>query len=252
MPQLAGEVSIMASRSNHSTVLDAITVNSMLSKHIKTAAPLVVRPIPLSGMGLLVFVDASLANVDSHRSQAGHLVCACEQKVLRGDVGKTSIITYTSHTLHRVVGSTLMAETCALTEALSEVACVCKWMAMAKDIQTVLKEDAKDLKIALATDAKSVYDNVRKHQESYTNHDKRVSLELAGAGCTIGGECRWVPHFENPADCLTKMKGNVDRLLQLMRDGTYGLVNETETIQERQQLRAQGETIPRPSRHASS
>eukprot|EP00971_Amphidinium_carterae_P350893 6491795-Amphidinium_carterae.1 len=175
MPQLAGEVSIMASRNNQATVLDALTVNAMLTKHIKTATPLVVRPIPLSEMAMLVFVDASLANVDSHRSQAGHLVCACEQKVLRGEVGKVSIITYTSHTLHRVVGSTLMAETCALTESLSEVAWVCKWMAMAKhlnfewqesrqpdreiQIQTVLKSTSNDLKVALATDAKSVYDN---------------------------------------------------------------------------------------------
>eukprot|EP00971_Amphidinium_carterae_P247005 4905410-Amphidinium_carterae.1 len=132
MPQLAGAVSIMASKSNQATVLDAITVNGLLSKHIKTAVPLLVQSIPLDEFGLLVFVDASLANADAHRSQAGHIVCACERKVLQGQVGKTSVITYTSHTLHRVVGSTLMAETCALTEALSEVTWVSKWIAMAK------------------------------------------------------------------------------------------------------------------------
>eukprot|EP00971_Amphidinium_carterae_P273226 5422647-Amphidinium_carterae.1 len=164
-----------------------------------------------------------------------------------------------------------MAETCALTEALSEVTWVSKWIAMAKNkkyvwtenqqpdreiqIQTILKSTSSDLQVALATDAKSVYDNVRKHQEAYTNHDKRVSLELAVVRDglrTIGGECRWVPHFANPADCFTKVKGNVDRLLQLMQTGIYGLVDEAQTIQERQQQRADGVPIPRPSSHTNS
>eukprot|EP00971_Amphidinium_carterae_P072807 1439767-Amphidinium_carterae.2 len=161
----------MASRKNKSTVLDTSTVNVMLSKHVNMATPLVVQPMPFQEL---------IARV-----------CAFEQKVLRGQVRKTSIITYTSHTLHRVVGSTLVM-------------------------------------VAVATDAKSIYDNVRKHQETYTNHDKRVSLELAVVRDglrTIGSKCRWVPHFENPADCLTDLKSNVDRLLQLMREGTYGLVN---------------------------
>eukprot|EP00971_Amphidinium_carterae_P112543 2228811-Amphidinium_carterae.1 len=167
MPQMAGEVSIMASRCNQSTVMDAVLVNAMLARHLKIAVPLVVQSIPL----------------------------------------------------------------------------------------TVLKGDTSDLKVALVTDAKSVFDNVRKHQEAYTNHDKRVSLELAVVRDglrTIGGECRWVPHFANPADCLTKLKGNVDRLLQLMKEGCYCLVNEEVTIKDRQEQRAQGAIIPRPSRHTAN
>eukprot|EP00971_Amphidinium_carterae_P151401 3001807-Amphidinium_carterae.1 len=53
MPQLAGAISIMASRSNRATVLDAVTVNGLLSKHIKTAVPLRVQSIPLEELGLL-------------------------------------------------------------------------------------------------------------------------------------------------------------------------------------------------------
>eukprot|EP00971_Amphidinium_carterae_P332368 6466496-Amphidinium_carterae.1 len=271
MPQLAGEVSIMASRCNRATVMDAVLVNAMLAKHLKTATPIQVQPIPLDQLCLLAFVDASLANIEEHRSQAGHLICACDRGVLQGELGKVSILTYSSHTLHRVVGSTLMAETCALTEALSEVTWVCKWLAMSKNvhfvwnetqqpdreiqIQTVLKADSSELRVALVTDAKSVFDNVRKHQEAYTNHDKRVSLELAVVRDglrMVAGECRWVPHFANPADCLTKLKGNVDRLLQLMKEGSYRLVDEATTIQDRQEQRAQGETIPRPSKHTSN
>eukprot|EP00973_Karenia_brevis_P056569 7870050-Karenia_brevis.AAC.1 len=41
------------------------------------------------------------------------------------------------------------------------------------------------------------------------------------------GRCRWVPHNDNPADALTKLKGaHLAPLLELLRTGVYWLKTE--------------------------
>ena len=88
-----------------------------------------------------------------------------------------------------------------------------------------------DLPVAAVTDAKSLYDNL--NQEQLTGAEKRSALEICVIRDSLealGGKARWVPHQENPADPLTKLKGNTERLLRLMRDATYQLVDEKEEI----------------------
>ncbi len=54
---------------------------------------------------------------------------------------------------------------------------------------------------------------------------------------TMGGQVFWVPHEENPADCLTKLKGNTTRLVQLMKAARYQLVDIEATLKEGKEYR---------------
>ena len=66
--------------------------------------------------------------------------------------------------------------------------------------------------------------NLFSTQEQYTGAEKRAALEICvirDSLESLGGKARWVPHDRNPADCLSKLKGNVESLLKMMRSGTY-------------------------------
>ena len=69
----------------------------------------------------------------------------------------------------------------------------------------------------------------------------------------MNGTARWVPHQENPSDCLTKLKGNTARLLELIQKGSYKLVMEDSELAARKESRAQtGKRNPRPKRQLIS
>ena len=66
---------------------------------------------------------------------------------------------------------------------------------------------------------------------------------------SLGGSARWVPHEENPVDCMTKLKGNISRMLQLLKSGTFRLTAESEEMEKRKQYReATGKKNPRPNK----
>ena len=105
--------------------------------------------------------------------------------------------------------------------------------------------------MATVVDAKSLYDNL--NQEQYTGAERRAALEICvirDSLRSLGGKCRWVPHELNPADGLTKLKGNVSTLMQLMRTAKYRLVDEKGELERRAQYReATGrQKNPRPNR----
>eukprot|EP00973_Karenia_brevis_P025983 3585266-Karenia_brevis.AAC.1 len=59
-------------------------------------------------------------------------------------------------------------------------------------------------------------------QEQYTGAERRAALEICvirDSLDSLGGKARWVPLDKNPADCLSKLKGNVEALLIMMRSG---------------------------------
>ena len=94
-----------------------------------------------------------------------------------------------------------------------------------------MSESQADFDMASITDAKSLYDNCV--QEQYTGAERRAALEICvfrDSLESMDGTAHWVPHQENPSDCLTKMRGNAQRLLKLMRDAKYKLVDEEKAV----------------------
>ena len=65
----------------------------------------------------------------------------------------------------------------------------------------------------------------------------------------LGGQARWIPHEENPSDCLTKLKGNASRLVELLRTAKFKISMEEEELARRKAYReATGKRNPRPNK----
>ena len=94
-----------------------------------------------------------------------------------------------------------------------------------------------------------MYDNLTREQ--YTGAEKRAALENCVSRDSLdsmNGVCGWVPHEENPVDCMPKLKGNPIRMLPMFRTHKYRLVGETDELEHRRKYRgATGMENPRPS-----
>ena len=66
---------------------------------------------------------------------------------------------------------------------------------------------------------------------------------------TMDGKVSWVPHEKNCVDCLTKIKGNAEALLTLMKKAKYRLVAEKDEMAARAEFREKtGKLNPRAKR----
>ena len=193
-------------------------------------------------------------------------LCALEKKIHTGQRAQVSILLYKSHKNQRAAASTLLNEATGKSEALADSEWVASCIGLCKDLEYDLRKrhllnreikiaslttchDNSELDLASITDAKSLLDNLM--QVQYTGAEKRAALEICvirDSLESLGGRARWVPHDRNPADCLTKLKGNVDSLLKLMREGSYILVDEVDEMAQRRAYRdATGKKNPRPN-----
>jgi hypothetical protein len=167
----------------------------------------------------------------------------------------------------RAGSSTLLVEANAMSEGLADAEWVASWIGLAKELSYDMRkrdllnrefkitsimstEDETQMNLAAITDAKSMYDNLVREQ--YSGAEKRAALELCmikDSLDSLGGKARWVPHEENPVDCMTKIKGNAVRMLELLRTGKYRLTAEAAELEKRREYREQsGRRNPRPNR----
>ena len=264
MPQGAGDASILAGTLPKPKVKDLQEANAALRRLIQNDTPIQIKAIPLERLRLLDFGDASLGNAGEGRSQIAHMICGVDKCIHEGKEADISVLTYKSHRNPKAGASTLLVEAQALSESLADAEWVASWIGLAKDLQydlrkrnllnreiqitSIMSEPKSDLDLALVTDAKSLYDNLT--QEQYTGAEKRAALEICvcrDSLHSLGGKARWVPHHENPVDCLTKVKGNAQRLLQMLKAGTFKLTDEEAELAQRKEYReATGKKVPRP------
>ena len=271
MPQGAGDASLLASKMPNPTVEDLTEANAAMRRLLANDVPVWIRSIPFKDLGLIVFEDASLGNTKGGAAQIGHLVCCCDKKIHTGERADVSVCVYKSHKNPRAAPSTLLNESTGMSEALADSEWVASWIGLCKDLEYDLRKrhllnreikiaalttchDNSELDLATITDAKSLYDNLM--QEQYTGAEKRAALEICvirDSLDSLGGRARWVPHDRNPADCLTKLKGNVDSLLKLLREGSYQLIEESEEMAQRKIYReTTGKKNPRPNNATST
>ena len=267
MPQGSGDASLLASRMPNPTVEDLTEANAAMRRLKANDVPVWIRSIPFENMSSVLFEDASLANNKGGAAQVGHLVCVCEKKIHKGERAKTSVLLWKSHKNRRACPSTLLNEATGMSEGLADCEWVTSWIGLCKNLHYDLRKrhllnreikivalttchDYSELDLAAVTDAKSLFDNLM--QEQYTGAEKRAALEICVIRDSLeglGGKARWVPHDRNPADCLTKLKGNVDALLKLLREGSYVLVEEADEMAQRKLYReTTGKKKPSPKR----
>ena len=256
MPQGAGDASLLSGTLPNPKVSDLLEANAALRRLLAHDIPIRICSIPLKDLRLLLFSDSGLHNAGGGHSQTCWMVCATNRLLMENARAPVSVLTYKSHKMTRAAAATLNAEANGLSEGLAETEWVASWLGLARDLQynmrqrdtlnrefnttAIISEGDSELDMAAIIDAKSLYDNL--NREQYSGAERRAALEVCVIRDSLealGGRARWVPHEENPVDCLSKLKGNTSRLLQLLRDYSFCLISEDQELERRKNYREQ-------------
>ena len=259
-PDAAAAASIMASRMSNLRVADIVEINKAISR-VKERPDLTLRyfPIPVQAIRWGVVTDASFTNYDDGSTQGALGVIAFHQDMMDGARAPCSLVWWKSGKLRRKVSCMLAAETQAFLKGLGDLLwakaiwrdlqdrdfSIEQFKACVKNEAEVVPQKAKadeTLKDSLSVvDAKSLYDNLKK--DGSVAADKYTALDVAIARERIDGlacQVRWVEHHAMIVDALTKISGNPTALFDLLESGTYAIVDEGGTLENRVKEREQG------------
>ena len=218
-PDLAAGTSMHMS--GQPTVESLLQLNKLL-KEAKQSEDwaLQFRPIDLEKSMVVVFSDASFANTEGLRSQAGYLVFVAEDTALTADGGRASLMDWRSHKIKRQCRSTLAAETMSLDAAVDSGLYIREILAEAL-IQDYVpcqsgRLPASFIPMAAATDCRSLYDLLVKDSALSTTQEKRLAIDIGGLKETaaefdeqqeqLAEVYKWVDTHHQMADHLTKQK----------------------------------------------
>ena len=260
-PDLVGEVSILSSRVPDLRVKDLRDINKTVERAKATASLCVkVQGIPEENLGFGVVSDASYGNVREGGSQGGHCVVAFNTRIHQGETVDCNILYWKSGRIHRVVNSTLAAESMSLSRALGDLMwCVTlfnelthralelkEWeSALAHRRLCVVPGKPGEVKNLAVVDAKSLYDHLSKETCGHTA-DRRTAIEMQIIRQTLselGASIRWVDHNRMLVDALTKMGGNTEPLIKVITSGKWQIVAEAQEVEHRKVLKAQGALV---------
>ena len=244
-PDCAASASLIAGCLTKLRVQDILDLNRTIREAKRDSGmSLKIQSIAPERLQWGVITDASYANTQGSSSQGAFGIICFDQKVLSGK-GKANLIYWRSGRIHRVVNSTLAAETQSLSRGLSELAWTVtvyndlitpgfdlrQWQAAAKAqrLHALAKDSMDDrLKKSLCVvDAKSLYDHLARDTIGITE-DKRTAIEMQvirQAMCETGAAIRWVPHPKMVMDALTKRSGNLVPLKEMLGSGELAITD---------------------------
>lgn len=256
-PDAAGPSSLLSSKLTTLKIEDILMMNETV-KRLQESSQLTLRIQPLRSMKFSIATDASFGNNGFH-SQGGHVVLAHEAGPREGEKVKANVLAWRSGKLQRVVNSTLAAKTQSLSKGMGDLL----WMMVpyqeltdpkfemkrwketlsAKEILVLAAEESQ-LKESLAiVDAKSLYDYLAK--ETVGGQDRRTAIEIQIIRedlLELRGQVRWIDHPAMVADCLTKVKGNIEPLQHLIQNGTFCIKAKNERMKVREEARNDGQS----------
>lgn len=160
--------------------------------------------LDLETIELVVYSDASHANLHDGGSQGGFIVFLSDAS------GKCSPISWGSKRLKRVAKSTLSAETQSAVEAL-DVAY------MLKNVLSEILHESRDIKVTLFTDSKSMFDAV--HTTNLMD-DKRLRVDIAALREMNNQQevvFRWLNSKRQVADVMTKKGPSKTLLMKVLQ-----------------------------------
>ena len=158
----------------------------------------------LSQSSIVVFTDASHANLEGGASQAGHLI------FIKGPNGNAALIAWTSRKLKRVVQSPMAAETLALEEGANLALLIRTTMCEYLDI------DPLTISIRCFSDSSSTCDAVN---STNVLEDKRLMIDMCCLREMVGREgitVQWLKGCKQLADCLTKSSASSEMLVNVV------------------------------------
>ncbi len=159
----------------------------------------------LSTISIVIFSDASFANLHDGSSQGSHIVFAVEKS------GKCNPLTWQSKKIKRVCKSTLAAESWAMVEAVESGELVLAELCEVMRIES--------LKVICITDCKSLYEAIH---TTNTLEDKGLRIPVACLRQRVNNQemsVRWVGTKYQLADCLTKAGASTSLLRNVLANG---------------------------------
>ena len=235
-PQLLVQLSMLQSMISKATVKTLKLANKLVREAFHNRF----QHMRISGLGgiapeevnFVAWSDAAVGNRPDFGSTGGYLICATTPSMLLGDVAPVTPVSWRSGRLQRVARSSLAAETQAASEAEEELMLVrLQWREM-QGFEIDLRAPGKDIsKVpgALVTDAKSLYDVLKKDDLNSAAgglKEKYSALELLSLAERIRDgqtQVRWVNSDAQVADALTKPTQGAS-LHQLLASGRWRLV----------------------------
>ena len=191
---------------------DIIELNKLIKK---TKAEEAVIQLPrmknIKDCRIVVYSDASFANLEHSGSQGAHLIFLADHE------NHAALLSWNSKKVKRVVRSTLAAETLALLDAVDT----------AFMINTVLSQllfsDQRKLKVECLIDSHSLAEAVR---TTHTLTEKRLLIDIAALREARDKDeisIHWIETRKNLANPLTKKSAYSGALLAALREGHLDL-----------------------------
>lgn len=224
-PEIVGQLHWIATQSRPDMcfdVLDLSTNSELSDSKLKSKINKAVRKAKnnqykivfpcldsLEGLELLLFTDASYANLSDRVSSAGGYMI-----FLKGRNEKLCPIAWAAKKIKRVVKSTLAAEALSLAEGLD----ACYF------VRSILHEminvkAGHEILIKCFTDNKSLSQNI--HSTKLIS-EKRLRLDLASIKESVSEgdvSVTWIKTCNQISDCLTKAGADFHRLIDILRSG---------------------------------
>ncbi|CAE8626700.1 unnamed protein product [Polarella glacialis] len=244
---IAGDVAFLQSSFPEPTWENVAEGNRLLKLAQDNEVMLKFSSIEPESLTFLLAADAGWANAEAFRSQAGWIIGAVHEDIVKNITSMWNPIAWKSHKLKRVTNSTLASETMALAEGLAEMEwLMAHWLEFKhhdlnlrdcvdgtalKPGMIILRDDAEMKSCVCVTDCKSVYDVLSKEGSP---SDKRTAIELLIIKESLvrgHHHLRWVDTRVMLADPLTKRKHDGMFLRDSIKRGTYILVEESKGME---------------------
>ena len=192
-PDIAFQVCQASTSLKNATVQEVLTINKVIS-YVKTNHCCIKFPLfkDLSSLHLVVYTDASCANLKDGSSQGGQIIFLTDGKLC-------CPLVWHSRKIKRVVQSTLAAETLALVDGCEEA------LILSMVLGEVINGDKeKKLPILCLTDNKNLFETAH---TSNVLSERRLLIEMAIVRQMVGRKeisLGWVEGKEQLSDVLTK------------------------------------------------
>ena len=249
-PDLCSRLGSLQSAVPKATIETLMSANKVLheAKQYHDVS-IVMQPIPADDLRFLAFCDASFASPKCPDSHAGSMIMSAHRAVAHNVTSAISPIAWSSRKIHKVVTSTLSAETMSLNMTLDQLSWLklyWAWIldnrvawrnpqeALQKVPQSYAMATAKqeDPHIA-ATDCKSLYDLItRTAMPSCTEFRTQLHARAIRDLIAEGIQMRWVHSGAQVADALTKVMP-AHFLRETLRLGRYKFSDELAILKQR-------------------
>ena len=183
--------------------------------------------VPVSNWRICCIADAGWATRHNGDSQGGYLLLLAESAILDRKPAKCWLIDWASKKLKRAVRSSVAAETLAGQNGLDAIE-----MFQAVLLETIkgitpkeFRDSSPPAPAGIVVDSKGFYDAITRSCSSQSvSLERRLLIDYAIAKETLSKQNiypYWVNNLRMAADCLTKLKGDVKLLHDLLESNRY-------------------------------